>query len=313
MFKYLLLAFLAISAVSAQAQMLILKDGTQLGTEGFKVEGGKVYRLVRLGGDQNNVASSLLPVANIAKIDWPDVEELTEANQLLAAGKTAEAVAVLKKGKDFFEPFEKVEGNRYTEVYLAYVDALSQSGAFEDTMRAIPGLRLLKLTSEQQLRLKIVQLNIDRQTSSDPKSIVAQAEIILGETDDSAVGASLWMLIGDVHFRAKNYEEALMAYLHVPVFFGTQVQKVPEAELNGARCLKEMRRFEDATGYYTRLIETYPGSGVADTATKERASIAGMKNDEAGQGPAQKPAAGGDAKAAEGKPAEATPAAEPTK
>jgi tetratricopeptide (TPR) repeat protein len=313
MFKYIAAALLFLgTCISAQAQALVLKDGSTLGTEAFKVEGGKVYKLVRIGGgDQNSVAQSLLPLASIAKIDWPDVEELTEANQLLAGGKTAEAVAVLKKGKDFFEPFEKVEGSRYAEVYLAYVDALSQSGAFEDTMRAIPGLRLQKLSTEQQLKLKIIQLNMDRQTASNPASIVAQAENILSETDDSGISASLWLLIGDVNFRAKKFEEALMAYLHVPVFFGTQVQKVPEAELNAARCLKEMRRFEDATGYYQRLVDTYPGSGVATTATSEKASIAGMKNDETGQGPAQKPAEGekkeGDATpppAADAKPAE---------
>jgi tetratricopeptide (TPR) repeat protein len=289
MFRNLIIALLGLLSLGlsqGMAQMLVLKDGTQLGTEAFKIEGGKVYRVVQLGPDKT--AQSLLPTANILKIDWPDVEELTEANNLLAAGKTAEAVAVLKKGKDFFEPFENVEGNRYSEVYLAYVDALSQSGAFEDTLKAIPGLRLLKLTSEQQLKLKIIQLNIDRQTSSNPKSIVAQAEIILSDTDDSAVSASLWTLIGDVYFRAKDWEQALMAYLHVPVFFGTQVQKVPEAELNAARCLREMRRFEDATGYYTRLEETYPGSGVAATATKEKAGIAGLKNDEAGQAPEKK-------------------------
>jgi tetratricopeptide (TPR) repeat protein len=320
MFRNLIIAtalLLSWAVSPCSAQMLIMKDGTQLGTEAFKVEGGKLYKLVRVG---ENTAQSLLPMASIAKMDWPDVEELAEANNLLAAGKNAEAVAVLKKGKEFFEPFEKIEGSRYTEVYLAYVDALSQSGAFEDTMRAIPGLRLQKLNAEQQLKLKIIQLNMDRQTSSNPKSIVAQAEVIRSETDDSAVSASLWILIGDVYARAKDWEQALMAYLHVSVFFGTQVQKVPDAELNAARCLKEMRRFEDAAGFYTRLEETYPGSGVAATATKEKAGIAGLKNDEAGQAP---PAKAGDkpeetAKAAEGttpsadaaKPAEPAPAAQ---
>jgi tetratricopeptide (TPR) repeat protein len=268
---------LTLGLLSSQAQMIVLKDNTQLGTESFRVEGGKVFRIVKVG---ENEAKTQLPPNLISKMDWPDLEELTEANNLLAAGKTAEAIAVLKKGKDFFEPFEKVPGNRYTEIYMAYVDALSQSGSFEETLRAIPGLRLQKLNPQQQLKLKIIQLNIERQTSSDPQSIIAQAELILGETDDSALAASLWSLIGDVHFRAKAWEDALMAYLHVPVFYGTQVQKVPEAELNSARCLREMRRFEDSRNYYQRLVDTYPGSGVAQTATKEMSAISGMKNED---------------------------------
>jgi tetratricopeptide (TPR) repeat protein len=313
MFKQFLAVALALlgTSLSLQAQALIMKDGSSLGTEAFKVEGGKLYRIVNIAGagGQNATAQSLLPINNVAKIDWPDVQEITDANQLLAAGKTAEAVAELKKGKDFFEPFEKVEGSPYALVYLAYVDALSQSGNFEETMRAIPGLKNQKLSAEQQMKLKIIQLNMDRLTSSNPAQIIAQAENILADTDDSSVSASLWMIMGDTNFRAKKFEEALMAYLHVPVFFGTQVQKVPEAELNAARCLKEMRRFEDASGYYARLIETYPGSGVATTATNEKASINGMKNDESGQGPAQKPAEG-EKKEGEAKPADAAKPAE---
>ena len=39
-------------------------------------------------------------------------------------------------------------------------------------------------------------------------------------------------------------------------------------------------RFEDAGSFFTRLIASYPGSLIAERATKEKASIAGMKNED---------------------------------
>jgi tetratricopeptide (TPR) repeat protein len=154
----------------------------------------------------------------------------------------------------------------------------------------MPPLRLLKLSDSQKTQLKIIQLNVERQTSSDYKGIIAKAENILAETDDSAVGASLWMVIGDVQMKLKDYEKALFAYLRVPVFYGTQVQRVPEAETAAARCLSKMRRFEDAAAYYKRIEETYPGSNIAEVAKNEEVAIHGLKNDD------ETPAKGGDKK-----------------
>ncbi|MBK8094810.1 MAG: hypothetical protein IPK32_23300 [Verrucomicrobiaceae bacterium] len=56
------------------------------------------------------------------------------------------------------------------------------------------------------------------------------------------------------------------------------MQRVPEAELQAATMLVKMKRYEDASILFSRLIESYPGSQIAERATKEKASIAGMKN-----------------------------------
>jgi hypothetical protein len=65
-----------------------------------------------------------------------------------------------------------------------------------------------------------------------------------------------------------------------------------------------MKRYEDAQAVFKRLNESYPGSAVADLASKELAKINGMKNEPETE-------AGKDGAAKEGeaaKPAEATTA-----
>lgn len=290
----------AFAAGSVHGQAIVLKDGNRVFSSEFSIQEGKIVRTIQIG---ENKATSILDKKNIDSLEWPYPAELTESADLLAKGKTDEAIAVLKKGRDFFENFEGIEGNWYVDIYFAYIEALNQGGKFDDVVKALPALRALKLTDAQKMRLRIIQLDIERQTTSDYVSIIAEAQGILKETDDSAIGASLWAIIADVHSRKKEWEKALLAYLRIPVFYGTQMQRVPEAEINAAKTLIKMKRYEDANAFLARITESYPGSPVAETATKEKAAIAGMKNvaeDEA--------AAAADGKSDEAKPKEGEPA-----
>jgi TolA-binding protein len=128
-------------------------------------------------------------------------------------------------------------------------------------------------------------------------SILAEANSILADTNDSAVAAAIWAIIADIHAKKKEWEKALMAYLRIPVFYGTQVQRVPDAEMKAAQMLVKMKRYEDAQKTFTRLAETYAGSAIAEAALKEKAAINGMKN-EPEEEPATEPAKEGQPAAA---------------
>jgi tetratricopeptide (TPR) repeat protein len=272
----LTLAVLFLLTQAASAQMLVLKDGTQINHTEFKVEDGKVVRTLTIG---DKTATTVLPMANVASMDWPEPIEISDARSLLGQGKPDEAIDTIKKAKDFFEVFENVGGTPYREVFFAYVETLSQAGKFEETIKLIPQLRAVQLNDEQKLKLRIIQLDIDRQTSTEYTSILAEAQSILQDTNDSSIHAAIWMIIADIHLKKKELEKALMAYLRVPVFYGTQVQRVPDAEMKAAQTLVKMKRYEDAQVFFTRLIDTYKGSAIAQAAEKERAAINGMKNE----------------------------------
>lgn len=297
----LIFSFFAAVAGSALGQAIVLKDGNRVFSSEFTIQDGKIVRTIQIG-DQK--ATSILDKKNIDSLEWPYPAELTESADLLSKGKTDEAVAVLKKGRDFFENFQGIEGNWYVDTYFAYIEALNQGGKFDEVVKSLPALRSLQLTDAQKMRLRIIQLDIERQTTSDYAAIIIEAQGILKETDDSAIGASLWAIIADVHSRKKDWEKALLAYLRIPVFYGTQMQRVPEAEFNAAKMLIKMKRYEDASSFLARIAEAYSGSPVAESATKEKAAIAGMKNIAE-----EEAAAAEEGKAGETKPKEGTPAA----
>ncbi len=271
-----ILAALILTAQSASAQMLVLKDGTQINHTEFSVQDGKVVRTITIG---DQTATTVLPMANIASMDWPEPIEISDARSLLGQGKPDEAVAAIKKAKEFFEVFENIKGTPYREVFFSYVETMSQAGKFEETIKLIPQLRAVQLTDEQKLKLRIIQLDIDRQTSTEYASILAEADSILSDTNDSAIHAAIWMIIADIHLKKKEWEKALMAYMRIPVFYGTQVQRVPDAEMKAAQTLVKMKRYEDAQAVFTRLMDTYKGSPIAQAAEREKAAINGMKNE----------------------------------
>ena len=261
-----------------QADALILKDGSRVEKSEMKIVNGKISRMIKL--PNGATAEGTVDVSQIASLDWGEPEEMTNASALLAQGKSEEAVAQLKVGKDFFEVLKTVPGNWYLDIFLAYVDALNQAGKFDEVIKLMPNLKTQNLTETQKTKLQIMMLDIDRQTSSNYDLIVGRAEDILKQTTDSAIAASIWGIIGDIYMKKKDYEQALLSYLRITVFYGSQVQKLPDAELRAARALVKMRRYADAQKFFSRLIETYPGSAIAQTAEKERAAIGGMKNED---------------------------------
>lgn len=282
-----LFALFVLASSSSYGQAIILKDGTRVPSDDFRVEDGKIIRTMRIQGDKT--ATTSVTEAQIGMLDWPEPTQLIDARSLMAQGKTADAVAILKDGVDFFAPFQKVKGGdvRYTEVFFNYVDALNQARQFEETVKQMRQLDGLPLSDGQKLKLKVIKLDVERQTSSDYDSIIAQADNILGSTDDSGISAAVWGIKAEIFAKKKDWETALMAYLRIPVLFGTQMDRVPDAELNAARMLVKMKRYEDATKFFTRLVEQYPGSAVAEAAGKEKAAINGMKNQDQEVAPAE--------------------------
>ena len=258
------------------AQNLVLKDGNRVSESEFKVADGKINRTITLSNGQKGQAS--LAFTDIERLEWPEVKPLIEAQALLSQGKGKEAVTVLQAGKEYFKPFKAIKGNPYNEVAFAYVEALDQAGDFDGLLKALPEVETMKWDDAKKLKLRIIKLNMERRTSSDQEAVLAQAKDLLSETDDSAVSARLWMTIAEIHLKKERWEDALMAYLQVPVFFGSQTSLVPVAELMAARTLTKMERFEDAVAFYQRISEAYPGSDTADKAKKELLTINGLKN-----------------------------------
>lgn len=277
-FKSLLfpLACFALGAPALHAQALVLKNNDRIPFGSFSVEGGKVSRTIKMSNGAEAKAS--INLTDIARLEWPEVREVLEAQAMLGEGKAKEAIEVLAKSKEFFKPFKAIPGSPYNDISLAHVEALDQAGDFDALIRVLPEVEAMKWDDQKKLKVRILKLNMSRRTSGDQDAILSQAEDLLKDTLDAEISARLWMTVAEIHTRKERWEPALMAYLHVPVFYGSQAALVPQAELAAARTLTKMERFKDAVGFYQRIAEAYPGSETAETAKKEMAIYNGREN-----------------------------------
>lgn len=272
----LIFSFLCLCATGLHAQALVLKDGSRIPGGQFTIANGKIQQTKTLSNGQT--AQVQVPVQNIDRLEWPEVSQILEAQTLMSEGKSKEAIDTLQKAKDFFKPLKTVKGSPYNDVAFALVEVMDQAGDFDGLLRALPEVETMPWEGSKKYKLEIVKLNMDRRTSTDLDAILARAESLLRDTDDSAVAARLWITIAEIHTRKERWEQAFEAYLHVPVFYGSQGALVPQAELSAARTLVKMELFKDAVGFYQRIQEQYAGSEIAETAKKEMLPINGLPN-----------------------------------
>ncbi|HSI63276.1 MAG TPA: hypothetical protein VLE43_09150 [Candidatus Saccharimonadia bacterium] len=272
----LIFSFLCLFNAGLNAQALVLKDGSRIPGGQFTIANGKIQQTKTLSNGQS--AQVMVPVENIDRLEWPEVSQILEAQNLLSEGKSKEAVETLQKSKDFFKPLKSIKGSPYNDVVFALVEVMDQAGDFDGLLRALPEVEAMKWDGTKEFKLRIVKLNMDRRTSTDLEAILGRAEGLLRDTDDSAIAARLWMTIAEIHTRKERWEDAFDAYLHVPVFYGSQGGMVPQAELAAARTLVKMELFKDAVGFYQRIQEQYAGSEISETAKKEMLPINGLPN-----------------------------------
>lgn len=271
-----LLCLLVAATASVHAQVVVLKDGTRISGNDVIVGDGRISRNITLSNGMKGQAS--IALSDIQQLEWSNPKQLEDARKLMSQGKMKEGIAALLKAKEFFKPFKEIKGAPYNDIVFAHVEALDQSGDFDALIRALPEANAIKFDEDTKLKLRIIKLNLDRRTSSDVESIRSQAESLLSSTDDSNVAARLWLTVAEIHFKKERWEEALHAFLHVPVFYGNQATMVPQAELMAGRCLAKMERYLDAAVMLERVSLAYPGSEVGEAAKKESQSFKGMQN-----------------------------------
>lgn len=274
----LLLPFFTLLALAgaAHAQAIVLKDNTRVDPSEITIANGKIQRTIKLSNGQQGQAS--VSFSDIDHLEWDNPKELVEARQLMAAGKPQDAIASLQKAKAYFAPLKEIKGSPYMDILFSLVEAQDAAGDFDNLIKVMPEVNAIKWDDARKLSLRIIKLNIDRRTSGDMDRIENEAKSLLDETDDAGVCAKLWVSLGDIFTKKEQWSDAFDAYLHVPVFYGSQAALVPVAELQAARSLAKMERFKDAAGMFQRIAGAYPGSSTAETAKKEALVINGLDN-----------------------------------
>ena len=271
-----LLLFLAL-ATTASAQNIVMKDGKVVPTKGLRRSGDTIMATIELpGGEPGKPAKTGelgYPLNNIAKLDFPEPPQLRAAPELIAQGKGAEALAQLDPLVKFYEGFRDAPGSWWAPVALRKVQALVSLGREKE---AEPLAEQIAQQADDPATKAAanVQIAAGLVRKGDFARALELVEPALTGSQEPETLAPASIVKGQCLVEKKQWEDAVLAFLQVPVFYPGEKALLPQVLLGRGRAHFGMEDFPAAKAALNELIKTYAASAEAKVAAAELEKIA---------------------------------------
>lgn len=260
---------LGTSSGSALAQQILLKSGQRVDTLGLRRDGDTIMGKIRVGNSNGEIGYQ---VAAIEKIEFPEPKPLKPAAELLAQGQAEKALAEIDPVVTYYAPFKDIPGAWWAPAALIRMSALSalQRDAEAEPLAAEIQKNATDPETARAASLRLVTGLIRKQEYDKAAELCDKS---IKESVQADVLALAWLKKGDVLFAQKTWDEALMAYLHVPVFYSTDKLAMPQALLGAARAYHRLDDADRARKAFKELTTSYPKSAEATIAQAEMSKI----------------------------------------
>jgi tetratricopeptide (TPR) repeat protein len=247
------------------SQNFLLKTGQTIETKGVRVSGDVVMGKVQVGSSGGEVGYQ---ISTIAKIDFPEPPQLKTTEALLAQGQPAKALADIGPVVKYYEPFRGVPGNWWAQAALLKVSAL---GAMQlDREAETLGDEIRKsATDPETARTAQLQLVPGLVRTEKFEKALQVCDAAIKDSTKPEVLAEAWVRKGDALLAQRQWDGALLAYLHVPVFYEDEKRSMPPALLGSARAFRGLEDLERARKSLNDLTAQYPKSAQAEMARAE--------------------------------------------
>ena len=260
------ISFLVVLLASdSHGQSIILKTGQKVDTQGVRRDGDLVMGKVQVGSGSGEVGYK---VDQIAKIDFPEPRALKSATDFLTQGQSGKALAEIDPVVKYYEPFKEVPGAWWGQAAAIKVSALS--GLHREPESEALAKEIQKtVTDPETARAVQLRLASGLIQKKEFEKAIAICETAIAQSNDPSILAEAWIKKGDALLAQRQFDGAVMAYLHVSVFFDDEKQFVPAAMLGSARSYWRMDDQEHARKSLNDLIAAYPKSTEAALARNE--------------------------------------------
>ncbi len=262
---HLCLALLLLIVPAIHAQDLVLKTGQTIQTKGVRRSGDMVMGSVQVGQSRGEVGYQ---ASTIARINFPEPPQLKTTAALLSQGEPAKALADIGQVVKYYEPFRDVPGNYWAQAALLEVSALA--GMQLDKEAEALGEQIRKnSTDPETARAAQLQIVGSLVRKEDYAKALALCDAVIKESARPSVLAEAWVKKGDALLAQRQWDTAVLAYLHVPVFYENEKLWMPPALLGSARAFRGLEDLENAKKSLNDLTAQYPKSAQAETARAE--------------------------------------------
>ena len=261
-------AFGCAVANPCSAQIIVLKNGQNVTATDLKVDAqGNLHTTVKVG---NTVGDQAYRPTEVDRIVIPKPAQIGQAEQALLTGKAAEAVAIIDLVIKAYEPFRKTKGNYWAESVLIKSAALQAQNKVDQALVQLEPLKGYDLDASVALTAKarLAGLLAYNKTRATEASALAD-EILKTNTDDQSALGETWLAKGRALYTLQKYEDALLAFLHLPVFYYDSPTSTAQAMLMSGRCYLELEDNEKAVRAFMEVQEQFSTTPEAIEAKRE--------------------------------------------
>ena len=246
---------------------IILKDGrTITTTQALARSGNAVMVTVPMAGGQQGQLG--FDASAITRIEFPEPPEIRAAIDLFAAGQTAQGIAQLDPVFSYYAQFRDVPGSWWSKAAVLKINALVNSGRETEAAPLIEVLSSCKGDPDAVSAAMVQQAAAIARAGSYEEALQSLDSVIKESQNKDAL-AQAWLYKGDSLFALRRWEPAILAYLHVPVFYSDEKLLVPQAMLGGARAMLGLQDRKSARDQLDALLKTFPSSPQAVAAKPE--------------------------------------------
>lgn len=251
---------------AASAQTILLRDGTSVPVTRLRREGQTVMNTVSAG-------EVGYPVANIARLDFPEPSQLAAAGELLAQGKAAEASRELDPVVNFYGPLRDIPGNYWVAAARLKANALTELGRDTEAKALLTQLaaQTLDRPAADLARLRLLA-GFPVPPGQEDKALAACDAILNaggGANTPRDIDAEAWVLKGKLLLGRKEFQPALLAYLHLPTLYHDQRRLLPAALLGSGRAYVGLKDEDRARRAFADLQTDFPGTAENAAAKSE--------------------------------------------
>jgi len=247
------------------AGIILLKSGAKVSAEGLARKEDMLTVSVKTStGSMGTVSYN---VADVAELDLPVPPEIASAPGLIAQGHADQALAQISPVVDFQQTVRDIPGNDWARTALVKCAALTALNRGADAASLLKEIAGYSKDPEIQLASKLQLVLL--QSPKDPTEALAAYDAIIHQSFDPKTLTQAWIAEGDVHLAEHEFDEALLAYLTVPVFFPDHNPQMPRALWGVAQSYAKLKDASNQEKTLRQLVAQYPDAPEASLAKAE--------------------------------------------
>jgi TolA-binding protein len=266
----ILLAILLTTMGIAPAQTVVLKDGRVLAASRVQRSGDQV-KLSAASGAEAGVG-----VAEIVRIDFPEPPELSEAAAKMVDGKGEEAAVLLERLVSEQADFREIPGNWWALAALRQAQALEGQGRGLEA-QALADKIAKQATDPESAKAAEAQIAAVLLRRGDLPGATRRVDAVLGESRSAVARALAYVVKGQCLLAEEKWEDAMLSFVQVPVFYPGETTLLPAVMLGRGRALLGMEDFSSARSTLEELRIAYPGAPESKLALQELQRVGALE------------------------------------